>query len=170
MAEALEPVSQVRRPNPKPEDAGAKVAVYLNHPTGIVIQRYQFAEYDEMVLGGGVQRRKISEPVGPAITLYGNRPGRQGTEQTHMIVANHGVTHGVPKDLWDWWIVAYKDMPLVRNGLIFAHEDSSRGEAQARAMRDERSGLEALMKDGDPRAPRPAAGLHNIKDGDRAAA
>jgi hypothetical protein len=53
---------------------------------------------------------------------------------------------------------------MVRNGLVFAAEKRDFGDGEARDRRDTLSGLEAMEKDGDPRAPKPAANMSGVKD------
>jgi hypothetical protein len=153
----------IQRGAAKPSAAGAKVTVYCKLPNGLRIRNFVMIEQREQVMGGGVREFKIADQRGDDILLWGNR-FRIGDPMTHRIVGNYGVTEGVSKEAWDNWVEANKDSPMVRNGLVFAAEKRDFGDGEARDRRDTLSGLEAMEKDGDPRAPKPAANMSGVKD------
>lgn len=156
------PTQVVQRPAAKPQNAGAKVTIYCKLPNGLRLRNFRMIEQSEPVLGGGFRDFRIAEPVGPEVLALGNRV-RIDHPTPHRIIADFGVTEGVDKDFWDAWLEANKDQPYCKNGLIFAAEKRDYGEDEAHDRRDTRSGLEAMAKDGDPRAPTSSPNLTGVK-------
>lgn len=163
-AETAAPSRQtIQRAAAKPTSAGAKVTVYCKMPCGLRIRNFRMVPQTEQVLGGGTREFHIAEPTGEEILIWGNR-FRIGDPQTHRLVGDYGVTEGVDKDSWDAWLAANKEIPMVKNGLVFAAEKRDFGEDEAHDRRDTFSGLGPMAKDGDPRAPRAGANLTGVKD------
>ena len=65
------------------------------------------------------------------------------------IVGGHGLTNGVPKDLFEAWLKKNHALQFVRNGLVFMHDNAKSAESIAKERRNTRSGLEPI----DPTAP-----------------
>lgn len=60
--------------------------------------------------------------------------------------ADHGITHDVPKVLWDAWLEKFKEGRLVKGGFIFAHKSEQNVKAEATEKKDNKSGTEQLAK------------------------
>lgn len=157
----------IQRGTAKPSSAGAKVTVYCKLPTGIRIRTFRMVEAREQVLGGGTREFSVAEPHGPEIIIWGNR-FRIGDPQTHEVIGDFGVTHGVDKESWDQWAKDNAESAMVKNKLVFAAENREYGEDAAHDLRDVFSGLGPMAKDGDPRAPQPLANLSGVTDYDTA--
>lgn len=71
-------------------------------------------------------------------------------------VGGYALTPGVDADFFAAWLAQYKDLELVRRGLVFAHPKPQDATAQALEMRGEKSGLEPIDPD------RPGAGLERV--------
>lgn len=155
--------AQAKKPGPVPQEAkpadraastGETVTVACNMPNGIHIRGFRKQKRVVVVLGGGQRDEFYFEPDGREVTILGNARPIGGDFKTR-VVANFALTQGVPKDLWDQWAEANKDLPALRNGLILAYADTAMAAAAAKDNRKVRSGLEPLDPKGDPRRPRP---------------
>ncbi|HEY6030503.1 MAG TPA: hypothetical protein VIU44_08070 [Gaiellaceae bacterium] len=158
--------SEAKKPGPVPQEArtaargaastGETVTVACKFPPGILIRGFRKKTRTVQVLGGGQRDESFFEPDGREVMIYGNaRP--HGGEYRTRVVAGFALTQNVPKDLWDDWRAANKDLPAVKNGLIFAYGSTALAADAAKAPdnRKLRSGLEPLDPKGDPRRPRP---------------
>lgn len=134
---------------------GETVTVACKLPNGIVLHREVKKTRPVVVLGGGTRDEAYFERVaGSEVVIFGNaRP--VGGEHRTRVVAGYALTQGVPKDLWDEWCESKKDLPALKNGLIFAYPSIGEAADAARDNRKVRSGLEPLDPKGDPRRPRP---------------
>ena len=134
---------------------GATVTVACKMPNGIVIHRERPSIRRVPVLGGGIIEEKSFERVpGSEVMIFGTaRP--LGAAPRTRTVGGYALTANVPKDTWDQWYEAHKDLPAIVNGLIYAMESVEDAAAEARDNAKIRSGLEPMLPDGDPRAPRP---------------
>lgn len=73
-------------------------------------------------------------------------------EATHVIngfnhsnvIAGHGITNDVPKDLWEAWLKENKDRDLCKNGFIFAHGEEVATKAEAKEKAATKSKTEPL--------------------------
>ncbi|MGF6604585.1 hypothetical protein P3T23_009341 [Paraburkholderia sp. GAS448] len=104
-------------------DTGATVTVACRLPQGLHL---------DIVKHGEVRKR---------VTLAGSN--------STQAVAGFGITEHVPKDFFDRWLADHRELPAVKNGLIFAHEKKDSVEARATERTDLKSGLEPL----DPKKP-----------------
>lgn len=133
--------------------AGAKVTVACKLPHGLVLQVYEEYEDGEAVLGGGIRVVKRFRPTGETITINGNAR-KFGEAPDHRIVAGFALTEGVNKDFFERWLEQHKDLPAVKNRLIYAFESLDHVEGQAKNDANLRNGMEPLAPSGDPRTPR----------------
>lgn len=60
----------------------------------------------------------------------------------------------VPRAFWDAWLARHKDTDYVRKGLVFAADDRDEATEMAKDRIGQRTGLEALAAEKDPRMPR----------------
>lgn len=81
----------------------------------------------------------ILEHGGKTITLKGWHSSR--------VAGGYGLTEGVDKDVFEAWLKAHADLPMVKRGLVFAQERAHSAEACAREREKVRSGLEGLNRD-----------------------
>lgn len=138
-------------------NTGDTVTVACKMPHGVVIRGFTKSQRSVPVLGGGVRDEFFYEPDGREVTILGNARPVGGDFKTR-VVAGYALTQGVPKDLWDQWRESNKNLPAVRNGLIFAYPTTAMAAEGAKENRKILSGLEPLNPNGDPRRPRPLNG------------
>ena len=67
-----------------------------------------------------------------------------GWNQNLIQGTGHGITHDVPKDLWDAWREKFKDSKLVKGGFVFAHAQERSVKAEANEKKGNKSGTEQL--------------------------
>lgn len=63
-------------------------------------------------------------------------------ERGHQI----GITHEVDKSLWDAWRKKFANHPLVKNGFVFEAKSENSAKAQAKEMKEVKTGLEQKTK------------------------
>jgi hypothetical protein len=155
----------------KVSSAGAKVTVYCKYPSGIKLHVDKMVASHELVMGGGSREVKVAQKV-PGMDYVIRGPATEINKRSRVeIVGGYAVNRGVPKDIWDGWLEANKDTPMVRNELIFARPgDHGDDHGQARDNKKLLSGFEPLKPDNDPRKPRPSksenVGDIEAEDGD----
>lgn len=135
-----------------PETGTATVTVALKHPTGIILDVFREETAHEPVMGGGTRPVKVFRSTGKQYPLNGNRVPF-GTTPNYMILGGWALTPGIPKDVWETWLSQHHDHALVENGLIDAHENADYVEDFAKDPDrvSLKSGLEPLLRKGDPR-------------------
>lgn len=148
------------------------VTIACRVPNGLVLHVDRMVEYTEQVMGGGVRTGVVAEAdpqtytlAGPAIDIA-RLTRDQGLDK--LVAAGFGLTPGVPTEFWEAWLEQNRDSHLVRNHMVFAQPNEMRARAQAKEMRDVRSGMEAIDPD-NPQARMPASRFR-ITKGDGAAA
>lgn len=85
---------------------------------------------------------------GLIIDLDGRSYTLQGSNSDEAI-AGYGITEGIPEDFYKQWSEQYKDLPAVKQGLIFANTRRESVVSQARQQKDLKTGLEPI----DPAKP-----------------
>jgi hypothetical protein len=149
------------------------VTVACKIPNGLLLQLEERVKSLEPSPSGGREvevGRKVGEPVkinGCAIPMTGQPPA-------HQITGGYGLTV-VKKDFWDAWFKQNKDLDMVREGLLFAHEKRETVEAKARDQKTVRSNMEPLDPDGKKadgtfKDPRMLKGIKKADDKDMDAA
>lgn len=139
------------KPASAPAKTGATVTVALKHPTGIFLEAF---EPSRMQVPDGVGRLRdetIFRSTGKRFEVHGNRVPF-GATPNFPIVAGFALTHGVPKDLWETWLKQHADSDLVQNRLISAFDDGDSAADYAKDHEGTKSGMEAMLRVGDPRA------------------
>lgn len=124
------------------------VTVACRLPNGILLRTYEMADTAEV---GPMQTRyvKMARFKGREHKINGNSFAQNKAPMFGQM-DNHGyaLTHDVPADLWAEWLEQNKDADIVRNGIIFAHNDGRSLKAETNEKRDVKTGLERL----DPKA------------------
>lgn len=119
------------------------VTVASKLPHGMKLRVFKMSERDEAIMGGGVRAVKFAEELPESFTILGvSHPQTSGPRG--LMVGGFVLTSGVPKDLWDLWLVQNKDSDIVKNGMIFAHVKDADVQAQAKEKAKLRSGVERL--------------------------
>ena len=145
-----------------PSYAGGKKVAACKIPSGVILRAFRFSTHPEPVLGGGVRDVKIAEQVGAGVRVNG--PAHAfGAMPQFRIVGGYAITEGIPEDMVEAWLRDNKDSMIVRNEMIAFFKDLDSAVSFAKGNRKERSGLEPLEQDGDPRRParRPQPGLRD---------
>lgn len=85
----------------------------------------------------------------------------KGKNSAH-IVGGYGLTHNVPKEPFERWLVENSARPFVKNGSVFMQDSEKNAKAAARERRAERTGFESIdpTSKTDPRV----RGLEHDKD------
>lgn len=96
-------------------------------------------------------------PHGIHMDLDGKRVTLNGSNSSNVI-GGHGITENVDKEFFDKWVAQRKDSPMVKNGLVFAHERSGNAQAEAKEKAKTKTGFEGLDQD------KPAPGITVDKD------
>ena len=151
------PVPPESRPAKDASKTGDTVTVACKLPHGIVLHREVKKSRTVNVLGGGQRDEFYFERVPDSeVRVYGTARV-VGHAPLTRIVCGFALTQGVPKETWDQWRAANKDMPAVKNGLIFAYPTTALAADAAKDPDNKklRSNLEPLNPDKDPRSPKP---------------
>jgi hypothetical protein len=125
------------------------VTVALKHPNGLLLRLHQPVEVNVPVLGGGTRTEKQYHPTGDVVRLNGNAHPQDKAPSSPQ-VEGFALTV-VPKDFWDAWRAQNADHPMIKSGLLIAHEKEANTNAEARAKKDLKSGLERLDPEHLPR-------------------
>lgn len=124
------------------------VTVACKHPNGLILRTFEPSTQKVPVLGGGFAEEKVFKPTGNRIAVKGPAH-RLEVAPNAPISSGYALTYGVDADLWAKWYEQNKESPLVRNGVVFAHEKQGNVEAETREKRDVKTGFEPV----EPKAP-----------------
>jgi hypothetical protein len=136
-----------------PETGTATVTIALKHPTGIIIEAFEKKTLQVPDGVGRLRDETVFRATGKQYPVNGNRVPF-GQMPSYKIVGGYALTPGIPKDVWDAWLIQHHDHPLVENELISAFEAMDWAEDFSAEHQDSKSGLEPLARRGDPRAPK----------------
>lgn len=67
-----------------------------------------------------------------------------GWNKSAIIGATHGITEGVPAELWEAWKKVFADSRLVKDEIVFAAANTARATAKAKDEKDKKSGHEQM--------------------------
>lgn len=138
---------------PDANRSGGTVTVACKTPHGLILRGFRKTTVQVPVLGGGFREAVEYEPDGRRVTIFGNAAPQNGAPRTR-VVCGFALTDGVDKDLWNEWIAANKDLPAVKNGLVFAYPSVTDTADAAKERKDIKSGFERIDPAGDSRTPR----------------
>jgi len=152
---------------PRPKSSGETVTVACKLPHGLMLRLFEMVDAPEPISGGGMKMVPRARQIGRAITVRGTALPF-GKLPDFKIEGGYAMTEGVDADFWDQWLKANADSDVVRNGLIFASPRIGHAIGQAREQEEVRSGLEPLLLDRDPRAPKSLnPNVGNIEPGEK---
>ncbi|MBV9997137.1 MAG: hypothetical protein JO127_18180, partial [Caulobacteraceae bacterium] len=141
MAQALAHTAAER--NNRPESAGAKVTVASKLPMPYRMRVFKMTSFHEPVMGGGTRESRIAQFDRE---VFINGVSKRIEDQYGCeVVGGYALTYGVDKDLFDRWLAANKDEPIVTKNLIYAHESAERV-AVRRLLRARRAGRHLLRR------------------------
>lgn len=129
---------------------GGTVTVACKVPGGLRLRLFEMVDALETIPGVGQRTAKMAQPVGEQVVING--PAHPvNRAPLHEINGGYAMTFGVPKDFFNEWMRQNKDSAMVKNRLIFAHENTDHARGQAREQAEIRTGIEGINPDGDPR-------------------
>jgi len=67
-----------------------------------------------------------------------------------LVIGGHGITEDVDKVFFDAWMKKNAKLKFVKDGLIFAHEETDSTKAEAKEKADVKTGLEPLDTNAKP--------------------
>lgn len=124
----------------------ATVCVACKLPQGHRARLHKWVENKVVNAAGMEQTVRQSVPTGVEYVFKGN--AHEQTEGPRVENAGgYGLTFGIPLDFWEAWKEQHKDLDLVRDRLIFAHEARSHAIGIAKDQREIQTGLSRI----DPR-------------------
>lgn len=125
------------------------VVVACKIPNGIYIRAFKLVEEQETI-PNGVRTVKVARNSGEPIKING--PGRIDLAGDRRPMAGaFALTYNVDADIFEQWLLANKDTPMVQNKLIFCHAKTGEVAAVAREAEGQRTGLEPMDTQGDKR-------------------
>jgi hypothetical protein len=121
------------------------VTVALKHPHGLLCRIHELKDEEEPLPGGGSKPVKRWRPTGETFKLHGySRPAKDDEPAPPATAGGFVLTHGVDKDLFDKWMMQNRDLDIVRNGLLFAHEKRDHVVGESKDKVDLKCGLEPI--------------------------
>jgi hypothetical protein len=145
---AATPIAAPHVATPTRQNSG-KVTVACKIPTGLEIQLCTKTTYWEDTPSGAKERQRWDRG-GPTIILRGtavpNGAAPRGYRMPQM-AGGYALTEGVDAAFFDEWMEQNKLNPLVVNKMVFAHSRRSETVAEARELKEVRSGFEAIQTD-----------------------
>lgn len=86
----------------------------------------------------------LKMPNGLVAEVQGKKITFNGWHDNLIKGAEFGVTEDVPKEFWEAWKEENKNMPLVKNGYIFAQEKQKNLKAEIKDNAGRKAGTEQL--------------------------
>jgi hypothetical protein len=123
------------------------VTVACKVPNGLRLRLHTMEETTEQVMGGGSRKVKVARHTGDVVVINGNSHPQNAAPRAQIVDGldnGYALTPNVPKAFWGQWLEQNKNIDMVRNGLVFAHDEHRSVEAEAREKKDVRSGMERL--------------------------
>ena len=141
--------------------AGAKVTVASKLPMALELQLCD-KRTTQVRNGNNSWNEEVFVKSGKIVTINGTAyPAGQppeGMPDRPSMIAGAALTPGVDKAFWDAWLAQNKDTPMVKNGMVFAHEKIDAVKGKARDAKNVLSGLDPINPKGDRRMPRKLKG------------
>ena len=128
--------------------SGRTVTVASKLPMQYILQLHKPVERT-IQAHGGMHKEVISLPMKstkehPTRFIIEGCSYAQNKGAHQQLSGGFALTHNIPKEFWDEWLAQYKDMDVVKNGFIFAHEEQQSTIAQTKEMEGEASGFERI--------------------------
>lgn len=149
------------------------VIVACKVPNGLILRLHDMDEYDVPVLGGGTRREKRSvlRQDAPIVEVKGPSGTAFNIITSHRVVGGYGLTPGVDAEFFAEWLRQNMDLDVVRNNMIYAHEQEESTVSFSKENAERHSGMEPMVpsvgrEKVDPRAPRsPLRQLSSVQTG-----
>jgi hypothetical protein len=123
----------------------AQVTVCCKLPHGLTMRLFDMVEIYEQVLGGGSRAVKVAQERKERVTVNGFSYAQNVAPHCKM-TGGYAITTGVDKEFWDAWLAQNKDSDVVKNFMIFAHENGNSAQAQANEHAKEYTGVNAMER------------------------
>lgn len=139
----------------KPAGGGRTVVVVCKMPRGIYLQHHQKISQDQRVVGGGIEKREVSMPVGeqvrlkPSVLAFGLIPN-------YTIVDGFSLNH-VDANFWNTWYEQNPKFGMLEEGLLCAFDNEADARAYCKEYGRLKHGLEPLLQSKDPRIEQPTS-------------
>jgi hypothetical protein len=117
-------------------------------PAGLILEIVEPGKDDSGKVG------VMPAPIGQRVTLKGGNSVprlRNALNEAPMLPRYPFGLTTVDKDFWDRWYARNKEMPFVKNGLVFVAKDRDSAIDMAKDRREVKTGLEPLSPKVDPR-------------------
>jgi hypothetical protein len=142
-------------PTSEPATTGETVTVACKLPNGLLLRIFEKQKYMEPTQSGAMKETDVWVAIpgrqyavrGPWAASAGQAYNRNNGAVAELLPGGFGLTHGVPKDIWDEWYAQNKNTALVRKGIIFASPGMQAATIEAKQARAVKSGLEPLDPD-----------------------
>lgn len=155
-------VADAQGPIARPQSSGAKVIVACK--LGIAYYDIQLCKiedkFEQNLQGGRIVKEaiRIGEVVRLRGTAYPRGTPPEGFPERPLMVGGAALNFGIDKEWFDEWLKQNHLNPIVKNGLIFAHESQDAVVGQARETAALQSGLEPITPGKDKRVPKSTRG------------
>jgi len=152
MVERLSASKPVEVPNPAihTRSRGETVTVGCKIPNGLRLQLCKPHNEREQGLNF-VRDVTVWRKYGKQVIIKGNGHASNSPDAFKYGAA---LTHNVDAEFMDTWMEQNAEHPAVINHLVFIANREADALAMAREFKDQKSGLEPLKTDGDPRMPK----------------
>lgn len=150
--------------------AGAKVVVASKLPMALELS-LETKTIQERRFQGSIWTEEVYVPVPdtPKVTISGTNypigappPGVLWPERPRM-ARGAALTFNVDKDFWETWAKQKKDSPFIKNNLVAAFDNEADARAWAGEHQKQKSGLDPMIPDTDPRWPRKVSAIEARK-------
>lgn len=141
--------SDKEKPAPVLPRSSSTVTVACKLPSGIIMRLFKMEEMQEPA-PGGTRTIKKARQVGETFQIRGVAVPF-GVIPSFRIVGGYALTPGVPRQFWEDWLEQNEELELVKNKLIFAHEQQDYVVDKAKDQASIRSGLEPIDPDNPPK-------------------
>lgn len=114
-------------------------------PNGLILELYEMVEGTESAPAGS-RKVKKAVPTGPRVHIRGPAlpVGVRLPKNAPAIAGGYALTPGVDADFFAKWMEQHKDADVVKNNLIFAHEQPAHAQAKAEEQEAVESGMEPI--------------------------
>jgi hypothetical protein len=124
------------------------VTVACKIPHGVWLQLHEWTEATEPHPLTGTRQVKVASKVGKPVQIKGYR-GLPFTGPIPGIetLGGYALTYGVPRDFWEKWLEQNQSLLIVKNQLIFAHNEKASIKDFSRGNETVKSGFEPIDPD-----------------------
>ena len=115
------------------------VTVACKMPHGLILRLFNFQEVQEPLPGGGTKSVERAQPETGTVRIRGYLDKYDPSLPPVSKVSSYALTPGVNKEWFEEWLDQNEDLDLVKNHLIFVHD-----EGMVREFEGTKNGLEPV--------------------------